>query len=173
MVWVKQRTRWLKGWAQTWLVHMRNPAALASEIGLRSFIAVQILLLGLLVSSLMHPVLLVTGAGLAAKAVATGGLTPLQVFLLVVDASNIVLGYGAFLLLGWRATRPAARAGFWKLVLFTPVYWMMMSVAAWRAVIQLRTRPHHWEKTPHARRRRAGGPSAVSATPSGTPVRRR
>lgn len=174
MVWLRQRTRWLKGWAQTWLVHMRNPAALASDLGIRSFVAVQILLAGLLVSSLLHPVLLVTGAGLAVKAVATAGLTPLQFFLFVVDAFNIVLGYGAFLLLGWRGTRPAARRGFWKLVLFTPVYWMMMSAAAWRAVIQLRTKPHLWEKTPHTRRyRKEALAGSGSPTRSETPARRR
>ena len=34
-------------------------------------------------------------------------------------------------------------------MLFTPVYWMMMSIAAWRAVWQLWRKPHLWEKTPH------------------------
>lgn len=163
VVWLRQRTRWLKGWMQTWLVHMRNPVELASELGFRSFIAVQILLAGLLLSSLFHPILLATGVGLAAKAVAAGGLTPPQFFLFAVDAFNLVLGYGAFLLLGWRASPPGARRGFWKVVLFTPVYWMMMSVAAWRAAVHLYTRPHHWEKTPHARRRAVARPAAAKA----------
>ncbi|WP_176247488.1 glycosyltransferase family 2 protein [Mesorhizobium australicum] len=174
IVWLKQRTRWLKGWAQTWLVHMRDPAELASDIGLRSFAAVQILLAGLLVSSLLHPMLLVTGIFLAARAIATGGLTPMQLFFFAMDAFNLVLGYGAFLLLGWRASRRSSRRGFWKVVLFTPLYWIMMSAAAWRALFQLFTRPHHWEKTPHARRRLRGGEArAGRATVRGTPGRRR
>jgi len=174
IVWLKQRTRWLKGWAQTWLVHMRDPAELASDIGFRSFAAVQILLAGLLVSSLLHPMLLVTGIFLAARVIATGGLTPMQFFFFAMDAFNLVLGYGAFLLLGWRASRRSARRGFWKVVLFTPLYWIMMSAAAWRALFQLFTRPHHWEKTPHARRRLRGGEArAGRATVRGTPGRRR
>ncbi len=164
VVWLRQRTRWLKGWMQTWLVHMRNPVELASELGFRSFIAVQILLAGLLLSSLFHPILLATGVGLAAKAVAAGGLTPPQFFLFAVDAFNLVLGYGAFLLLGWRASPPTARRGFWKIILFTPVYWMMMSVAAWRAAVHLYARPHHWEKTPHARRHAVARPAAAKAS---------
>nr|WP_295466189.1 glycosyltransferase [Mesorhizobium sp.] len=161
VVWLRQRTRWLKGWSQTWLVHMRNPVELASELGFRSFIAVQILLAGLLLSSLFHPILLATGVGLAAMAVAVGGLTPPQFFLFAIDAFNLVLGYGAFLLLGWRASPPGARRGFWKVILFTLVYWMMMSVAAWRAAVHLYTRPHHWEKTPHARRRAVARPAGA------------
>jgi cellulose synthase/poly-beta-1,6-N-acetylglucosamine synthase-like glycosyltransferase len=160
VVWLRQRTRWLKGWAQTWLVHMRNPVELASELGFRSFVAVQILLAGLLLSSLLHPLLLATGVGLAAKAVVVGRLTPLQFFLFALDGFNLVLGYGAFLLLGWRASPRKSRRGFWKVVLFTPVYWMMMSVAAWRAAVHLYTRPHYWEKTPHARRRAEARPGA-------------
>ncbi|MCO5160469.1 MAG: glycosyltransferase [Mesorhizobium sp.] len=164
VVWLKQRTRWLKGWAQTWLVHMRDPVELASELGFRSFVAVQILLAGLLLSSLFHPLLLATGVGLAAKAVVAGGLTPFQFFLFALDGFNLVLGYGAFLLLGWRASPPKQRRGFWKLALFTPVYWMMMSAAAWRAAFHLYARPHHWEKTPHARRRTLPRSPSASAT---------
>jgi len=150
-VWVRQRTRWLKGWGQTWLVHMREPGRLLRELGLRSFLAVQLLMAGVLFSSLVHPLMLVTGAGLAGKAIATGELTPMQFALFSLDAFNIVLGYASFLVLGWQASRPSERRGFWKAALFTPIYWLMMSLAAWRALEQLWTRPHHWEKTPHWR----------------------
>jgi cellulose synthase/poly-beta-1,6-N-acetylglucosamine synthase-like glycosyltransferase len=174
MVWVKQRSRWLKGWAQTWLVHMRDPAGLKADLGIGSFVGLQVLLAGLLLSSLLHPVLLFTGGGLAAKAVAGGGLPPAQVVLFALDVFNIALGYGAFLLLGWRSA-PAERRDFWKMVLYTPLYWMMMSVAAWRALEQLLIRPHHWEKTPHARRRERVGrrPARITATGAPFPVARR
>ena len=45
------------------------------------------------------------------------------------------------------------KIGFWRILAFTPVYWMMMSAAGWRAILQLWRRPHHWEKTPHFRTR--------------------
>jgi len=163
MVWLRQRTRWLKGWAQTWLVHMRDPRLLMSEIGFRSFVGIQVLLAGLLVSALFHPLLLVTGVSLAATAAISGDLPPLARLIFMLDVFNIVFGYGAFLLLGWRATPRSRRRGFWKLVLFTPVYWLMMSVAAWRAMIQLYREPHRWEKTPHRRRRRTQRPLPVAS----------
>src|SRR5690606_41140971 len=34
--WIRQRSRWIKGYMQTWLVHMRNPFKLWNEIGMRS-----------------------------------------------------------------------------------------------------------------------------------------
>ena len=152
MVWLRQRTRWFKGWAQTWLVHMRNPARLLHEIGPGAFVLVQILFAGMLISSLLHPMALVTGIGLAAYSLASA-LHPLQLALLVLDTANIALGYGSFLLLGWRSLPPGRRKAFWKPALFLPVYWLMMTAAAWRAVYQLWRQPHLWEKTPHKRHR--------------------
>jgi cellulose synthase/poly-beta-1,6-N-acetylglucosamine synthase-like glycosyltransferase len=52
--WIRQRTRWLKGWLQTYLVHMRNAAKLR-ELGLVSFLAFQALMGGILLSCLLHP----------------------------------------------------------------------------------------------------------------------
>ena len=74
-----------------------------------------------------------------------------SVALLTLDMFNIVCGYLSFLLLGWHSLRGRERRKFWRIVLFTPAYWMMMSAAAWRSVLHLWRRPHHWEKTPHFR----------------------
>lgn len=148
LVWLRQRTRWFKGWTQTWLVHMRSPSRLMREVGVGSFLIVQVLVAGMLVSALAHPLLLLSGAGLLAVMVAAEP-SGLQTALLAIDVANIVCGYGAFLFLGWRALTPPARRGFWKHVLFTPVYWLMMSGAAWRALGQLYRDPHRWDKTPH------------------------
>jgi cellulose synthase/poly-beta-1,6-N-acetylglucosamine synthase-like glycosyltransferase len=35
--WVKQRSRWLKGFLITYFVHMRRPRRLLSDLGLRRF----------------------------------------------------------------------------------------------------------------------------------------
>ena len=37
MWWLRQRTRWLKGYVQTWLVHMRAPRELRFVIATRSW----------------------------------------------------------------------------------------------------------------------------------------
>jgi cellulose synthase/poly-beta-1,6-N-acetylglucosamine synthase-like glycosyltransferase len=148
-IWLRQRTRWFKGWAQTWLVHMRNPARLAGELGIKSFLVAQVLFAGMLASALLHPLLLATFAFFSVKLVLDRTLGALGSTLLVFDVVNIVCGYLSFLLLGWQTLTRQERRGFWKIVLFTPPYWVMLSLAGWRALWHLWRRPHHWEKTPH------------------------
>ena len=55
--WRRQRTRWLKGWMQTYLVHMREPRRLLLELGLRPFLGLHVLMGGILVSVLAHPLI--------------------------------------------------------------------------------------------------------------------
>jgi cellulose synthase/poly-beta-1,6-N-acetylglucosamine synthase-like glycosyltransferase len=148
-IWLPQRTRWLKGWAQTWLVHMREPLRLFGELGFGSFLVAQILLAGMVASSLVHPLLVGTALTLAAMVAFGSHLSFWGSVLLLVDVLNLFCGYFSFLLLGWQTLERGERSGFWKVVAFTPVYWMMISLAGWRAVWQLWRRPHHWEKTPH------------------------
>lgn len=157
-VWLPQRTRWFKGWTQTWLVHMRNPIRLRRHLGFRSFAIAQILFAGMLVSALLHPLLIGSAfyllADLALREDAGTGYS----LMLAVDIVCICLGYMSFLLLGWATLGERERRGFWRVVLFTPPYWLMISVAAWCALWQLFRRPHHWAKTTHHRssaRRRA------------------
>lgn len=148
-VWVPQRTRWFKGWAQTWLVHMRDPVKLATDLGPRSFIIAQVLFAGMLASALLHPVLLLTFAIGLVQLFTSPYPAPVHSGLLAIDVINITCGYLSFLLLGRQTLAKTQRRGFWKIVAFTPVYWGMMSYAGWRAVLQLWRRPFHWEKTPH------------------------
>ena len=148
-IWVPQRTRWFKGWCQTWLVHMRNPFALYRELGPKSFLLAQILFGGMVVSAAVHPVFLGTIGWVGYNLAMGRTLSTFQSALLVVDTVNIVAGYVSFWLLGRQATPPERRGGTWKIILATPVYWMMMSYACWRSLVHLYRMPHLWEKTPH------------------------
>lgn len=147
--WLPQRTRWLKGWMQTWLVHMRNPATLLRELGPASFLVGQILFAGMVMSALAHPFFLLTGMALAAELVLDRPANSWRSFLLAVDIVNVGFGYLSFLLLGWKVSKLREKVAFWKIAFFTPVYWMLLSLAAWRALWQLCRKPHMWEKTPH------------------------
>lgn len=159
--WRNQRTRWFKGWIQTWLVHMRNPRRLADELGFRSFCVAQILFAGMVLSALAHPLLFVTIAWLCFSIASHGVASLLQPVLIGLDFANILLGYTAYFMLG-RSTLPRGkRRGLWIVALFTPVYWFMQSIAAWRAVIQLARDPHLWEKTPHPAGERAAADGAA------------
>lgn len=151
--WHRQRVRWFKGWMQTWLVHMREPRTLAAELPRVSFVVTQILFAGMVLSSLLHLVLIALLVGLAVQILFDVPMGLWESYLVVFDVISILLGYGAFLVLGWLSLKPKDRRGFWRLCLYTPVYWTMLSWAAWCALYELWRRPHHWAKTPHRRRR--------------------
>jgi cellulose synthase/poly-beta-1,6-N-acetylglucosamine synthase-like glycosyltransferase len=164
--WLPQRTRWLKGWMQTWLVHMRRPADLWRDLGPASFVMAQILCAGMVVSSIAHAVFLGSLGYVFLVFAWHETIGPLQSAILAVDAVNIVLGYLTFLLLGRRTLLAKERMSFWKTILLTPVYWLMISFAAWRALWKLYREPHYWEKTHHPRRARKA--SSESAETAGT-----
>ncbi len=169
--WLPQRTRWFKGWMQSWLVHMRDPALLLRELGPASFVIGQILFAGMVLSALAHPFLLFTGVVLVVDLALARSSGSWKSVLLTVDIVNIACGYLSFLLLGWQTLKVREKFGFWMVVLFTPVYWMLMSVAAWRAAWQLWRKPHLWEKTPHRPLRRVAG-TGVGTTSAASPRRR-
>ncbi|MDW5315255.1 glycosyltransferase family 2 protein [Rhizobium sp. PL01] len=150
-VWLGQRTRWFKGWLQTWLVLMRKPGQLAGEMGWPAFIVFQILIAGLLLSALSHPIIVgflayLTWLMLDDSTHTEGWLT---FWLFTCDIVNIAGSYAVFISLGRnRMNTHEKRAVGWRWM-FVPLYWLAMSLAAWKALLELRTNPFSWNKTPH------------------------
>lgn len=149
-IWMNQRTRWFKGWLQTWLVMMREPVRLLREMGPGAFLTFQLLVGGMLLSSFAHPwifMLLATAATYAAFGFPTVGSGEGALF--VLDAANMLASYGLFLLLGRVVMlREERRKIGWKWTC-VPLYWLMISMAAWRALFELPFKPFFWNKTPH------------------------
>jgi cellulose synthase/poly-beta-1,6-N-acetylglucosamine synthase-like glycosyltransferase len=148
MPWLRQRTRWYKGWMQTWLVHMRRPLRLMRELTPAGAIAFQLFLACNVLAALVHPVFM---AGLCYALLAQ---SPLQAVGAMGHAAPVFV---ATLLCGYASTialdlvglwRRGLRAHAWVLVL-TPIYWFLLSLAAWRALFQLLYAPQRWEKTEH------------------------
>lgn len=139
--WLKQRTRWFKGWIQTWLVHMRRPVSLLRELGLGNFIAFQLIVGGAVLAALVHGAFVLA----LAFAAATGHLTGFP----ELHASALMAGYLVSAALGLMglARRGLLRDGW--IVILIPIYWVLLSLAAWRALYQFATDPHRWEKTEH------------------------
>ncbi|MBC7281687.1 glycosyltransferase family 2 protein [Hoeflea sp.] len=151
-VWVRQRTRWLKGWAQTWLVAMRRPLRTLLALGPAGFLVFQLMIAGMLVSALAHPLMFVfIGLTLAWLASGSAPAAPAsQNVLMWIDLANITCSYLTFIAMGWRGFTRHERTRLNKRWLFlTPAYWLLMSFSGWRALRQLATDTHLWEKTPH------------------------
>lgn len=150
-VWMAQRARWFKGWLQTWLVMMRSPLSTARQMGWRAYFVFHLMIGGMLLSSLTHPLFLTYIAYIACM-LWTGGLSaisPYQLTFFAIDTTNIIASYAIFLMMGLRGMIPHERKLVGRKWLFTPLYWLMLSAAAWRAVYELRYKPFVWNKTPH------------------------
>lgn len=151
--WLRQRTRWFKGWMQTWLVHTRHPVRLARQLGLRGMIGFNLIGTAIVVSSIVYPVYLFTLIALLANPVKLLGGDTITAFVASAHVLNLCAGYLAMIILGGRALRVRGRGREARGLVFLPVYWFLMSLASYRAVFQLVVQPHRWEKTPHRRRR--------------------
>ena len=149
-LWLRQRTRWFKGWMQTWLVHMRQPARLLRDLGLPGFLTFQLIVGGNVLAALAHPLFM---AGLI-YSVASGapmwrGDHATVAFLAGVYAVTAIVGYLTSAFLSWLGlSRRGLLSTAWVLFL-TPLHWLLLSLAAWRALYQLLTAPYAWEKTEH------------------------
>ena len=149
--WCGQRTRWYKGWLQTWLVMMRDPRQLVRDMGWKAFIVFQLMIGGMLVSSLAHPFILLFFF-VTLVAMLDNPATDIHILaktLFTIDIVNIFGSYSAFLAVGAAAMiHHEKKLVGWRWVLI-PVYWMLVSFSAWRAVVELKTRPFFWHKTQH------------------------
>ena len=66
--WVRQRSRWIKGYLQTYLVHMRHPLRLLHQLGWRGFFDFQMLIGASALVLLLNPLMwALTAVYLASK----------------------------------------------------------------------------------------------------------
>lgn len=148
--WLPQRTRWLKGYMQTWGVHTRAPW----RLGWRGGVALVLTVGAGLVSAALHGLSLAWVAAAVLVAL-TAGLPPgtpaLALSVLVLGAAS------AWLSCAIGARRAGVAYGPTDMIT-APAYWALLSLAfvhaAWRLVLD----PYAWDKTRH---RRDASPEAV------------
>ena len=155
--WLTQRTRWLKGWMQTILVHSRNPFHLVQDIGLKNTIVFHLILTSIVVSTLIHPVFIVYTINQFIW-LHVSSLSAKDSILVAGSVFNLVGGYTTYGLLALAVLRSTGYQEFAKSLVTLPVYWLLLSIAGWRALVHLFVVPHHWEKTPHGLAIRASRP---------------
>lgn len=145
--WVRQRSRWIKGYLQTWLVYNRNPFRTIGGMGVRGFFSFSMLIGGTFIF-LINPffwalttLFALTQAGFIQE------LFPGWVYFLA--AALLFIGNFVFVFLGLVAAVRRGDDNLALYALFLPFYWGLMSVAAWKGFAQLITNPFYWEKTEH------------------------
>lgn len=145
--WMKQRSRWIKGYMQTWLVHMRHPARLFRRLGRDGFWGFQFFIGGPCLVFLSTPLLIVASIYWfhfsaemhhpALRAALPFSMLTLTYALLL----HFVVALEVIRSRAWLKMTPA--------VCCFPFYWILHSLASFRALWQLLTRPHYWDKTAH------------------------
>lgn len=146
--WMRQRSRWGKGYFITWLVAMRQPRGLAHDVGWRSLAAIQLTLggtFGVALLNLLAWMLLLLW--ILAQFDFIAYLFPNGIY--YIGMIELIFGNFFFLYLGIWSASHRRTYDLLHASLLTPVYWLMASLAMLKACIQLATRPTFWEKTVH------------------------
>ncbi|MBB5877090.1 glycosyltransferase family 2 protein [Xanthomonas sp. 3498] len=146
--WIRQRSRWLKGYMQTWLVHMRNPLQLYRSTGARGFWGFQLFVGGTFFTALAAPLMWLSyGLWLAVGSKFFDPFFPPA--LLYLSLLNLLLGNGFLIYMTLVA---AFKRDYFRLApyaLTVPLYWLLQSIAAYKGLWQLIRNPFYWEKTTH------------------------
>lgn len=146
--WIRQRSRWIKGYMQTVLVHTRKPFELFKILGVRGFFGFLLFVGGTPFIFLASPILLLTLV--LFLFVDPAWIDPIfPVWLAAISLMNLFLGN--FMAI-YTSSLAVFRRGIYHLApyaLLNPFYWVLHSIAAYKALYQLIVKPFYWEKTVH------------------------
>jgi glycosyltransferase XagB len=146
--WIRQRSRWMKGYMQTFLVHTRQPLHLLRTTGPLGFLGFVFFVGGTVLSALVNPIFWVMYLfWLVALAEGLGPVFP--ELLLFLSLFNLLAGNSAFIYLSMLAP---IRRGWLDLIPYSFTvfgYWVLLSIAAYKGLWQLLYKPFFWEKTRH------------------------
>lgn len=161
--WVKQRSRWLKGFLITYCVHMRNPAQLLRDLGAMRFLGIQAMFLATVSQFAALPLLwsfCLPAFGLPHPVLSTLGpsvIWPLTIFFLTTEVLNIAIGLLAV------SDRQHRHLMLWVPTLM--LYFPLGALAAYKALWELVTDPFYWDKTQHGHGEDQSDPPAGRSSP--------
>jgi cellulose synthase/poly-beta-1,6-N-acetylglucosamine synthase-like glycosyltransferase len=164
--WIRQRSRWVKGYLQTYLVQMRHPLRLWRDLGWRGFVDFQMLVGGSTLVLLVNPLM-----WLLTLAYILGAGTPVDAYIETLFPATLYYPAVLSLTLGnfiffYANAYVCVRHDYISLTryaLLTPFYWLLMSLGAWTGMISLVRNPFYWAKTEHGVSINTGELEAVRA----------
>lgn len=163
LAWIRQRSRWQKGYLHTWMTHMRRPVRLWRELGAVGFLGFQAHFVGAASAFLGQPLLWSAWFfwGFYAEGFQATGLPP---GLIVALLAALHLGQLAMLAGALEGLRRAGRLdlAWWTLTL--PFYWPLATLSAIKSLIEAVAAPMWWDKTEHG--------AGLPVTPLSSPPRR-
>jgi glycosyltransferase XagB len=146
--WVRQRSRWYKGYIQTWLVHTRDLRSAYREFRLKGLASIT-----LLIGATPFLASINLFAGLCTLVFIIGVprdvYTVFPLIAIYIGVTLTLLGNAATVYLSVLAMVYAKESKFAWISLLYPIYWLLMAFAATKAIYQLIRKPFYWEKTLH------------------------
>jgi cellulose synthase/poly-beta-1,6-N-acetylglucosamine synthase-like glycosyltransferase len=147
--WLKQRTRWQKGFLQTFMVHIKHPGLLLKQLGMKGFIFAMITFGANFFLPFVNPFLWIV-FGLSLIELFWGiQLLYIPTWIQLISLFNLIFGNLMYLIIHAIAAVRMRRNDLLPFVFLMPVYWMLLSIATHRAFIQYCVNPYVWEKTKH------------------------
>ncbi|WP_428833605.1 glycosyltransferase [Mycolicibacterium porcinum] len=157
--WVRQRSRWYKGYLQTWLVHIREPLKLYRTLGLRSFVRFNLVLAGTPIIAVLNLLFwFITVLWFLGQPGVVAQVFPPLIYFPALIA--MIIGNVTVMYMNMIALREDDRSDLLLAALSVPLFWLMMSIAAAKGLYQLIRQPSYWEKTFHGL---AGRPDEAAA----------
>ncbi len=146
--WIRQRSRWVKGYMQTWLVFSRNPVKLLRAIGLKGWLSFNFFVGGTPLTLLINPI--TWAVFIIWVLTKTKIIEPFfPPVLLYISIFNLLFGNFLGIYLNMIAVFKRKYYYLLPYSYLNPVYWLFHSVASYKALWQLFTNPFYWEKTQH------------------------
>ncbi len=146
--WIRQRSRWVKGYMQTVLVHMRNPIELYRKIGFRGMFAFFLFIGGTPATFLINlPLWILFITWLVFRPQWITDIFPAWV--LYISLFNLLIGNAMVVYMNMLAVFRRRLYGLVIYALLNPIYWILHSLGAYKALWQLIFKPYYWEKTTH------------------------
>lgn len=149
--WLRQRSRWIKGYMQTYMVYMRHPLRYLQPGHLREFLALQLIIGGKTAVLFINPLmwLLLAIYILFRPLVGNAYQTLFPIPILYMGTLCLVFGNFFYTYAHLVACIKRRQYSLIKSTLLIPIYWVMTSMAAIIALYQFIFKPHYWEKTQH------------------------
>lgn len=147
--WIQQRTRWMKGFMQTSIVHLRHPYHFKNEVGgWRNFFAFLLIVPGTVVINFLNLFYwIIFVLWITTHAEIIQAFFPAQI--LYISVFSFVAGNLVFVYLNLLGVFGRQKYGLVKYMVLSPFYWILLAIATVRAVAQIIFKPHYWEKTIH------------------------
>jgi cellulose synthase/poly-beta-1,6-N-acetylglucosamine synthase-like glycosyltransferase len=149
--WFSQRSRWIKGYIQTYLVHMRSLNKFIAQKRKFHLITFQLIIGGKILSIFINPLMWIITISYFLFRAHIGtfieSFYPTPIFYMGVF--SFIFGNFLYVYYYMTGSKKHGHHELVKYAIFIPFYWLAMSIAAWIAVYELVATPHYWFKTKH------------------------